>query len=97
MDLIDVVEYLKWVVAALAFLVSLLTLTNAFRLRSGVLAVSTYSAGAGMLFIAAGLFLLNVPVWASLEVMTLTNYVLFFLGFILLGVGSFKIYRMSQV
>lgn len=81
----------------LAFLVSLLTLYNAAKLKTGVLAVSTYSFGAGMLALSLGFLTLAAPAWADKEVMSLVYYLLFTLGFALLGFGSYKIYQMSQV
>lgn len=98
MDLTVINDLARWVAVGLAFVVSLLTLYNAARLKTGMLAVSTYMAGSGMIFLAAGLFLVtSTVVWADLNVMSLTNYVLFIIGFVFLGLGAFKIYQMSRV
>ncbi|MCL5784982.1 MAG: hypothetical protein M1142_06560 [Patescibacteria group bacterium] len=92
------VTYLSRLLAvAMAFLVSLLTLYNAARLRQGILAVSTYAFGAGMLSLSLGFLALAAPAWADSDTISLTYHLLFILGFALLGFGSFKIYRMSRI
>lgn len=85
------------VIAGLAFFVSLLTLSNAARLRTGVLAMSTFAFGTGMLALSAGFFLLTLPNWIAPENTKLAYQVFFVLGFILLGFGSYQIYRMSKI
>lgn len=95
--IIGLPEVTELVALLLSFLVSLLTLYNAARLKTGVLAVSTYAFGAGMLALSLGFLTLAAPAWADKEVMSLGFYFLFTLGFALLGFGSFKIYQMSQI
>jgi len=90
-------EMLNCLITFLAFIVSLLTLYNAYKLRSGILAVSTFAFGAGMLCLAAAFFIIILPVWIFSSVAEIVRNVLFFAGFILLGFGSFKIYKMSQI
>lgn len=95
--IVSLLEILKWLAAILAFLVSLLTLYNAARLRQGVLAVSTMSFGLGMLSLAMGLLLTTSPAWAEPEIISKVYYGLFILGFFLLGFGSLKVYSMSKI
>lgn len=83
--------------ASLAFVVSLLTLSNAARLRSGVLAVSTYLFGGGMLSLSAAFFLMVIPEIITNEGVWLMHIIFFTVGFLLLGLGSFKIYQMSRI
>lgn len=92
----DTTEVINWVIIALAVTVSLLTLYNAARLRTGVLAISTYAFGGGMLCLSAAFFLLSVPALADAVTVGLAYRVLFIAGFVLLGFGSFKIYLMSR-
>lgn len=87
----------QWIALTISSLVSLLTLYNAARLRTGILAMSTYAFGGGMLFLAAGFFLLNFPLGVGLESLVTMYRVFFLTGFILLGWGSYQIYRMSRV
>ena len=95
--MVSLSEVLQWIAVSLAFLVSLLTLYNAARLRQGILAVSTVSFGLGMLSLSMGFLLAISPSLADPETITAVNYALFILGFFLLGLGSFKIYKMSQI
>ena len=90
-------EFLEWLAAILSFLVSLLTLYNAAKLKTGILAVSTYAFGAGMLSLAVGLLFISTPLWADPETIQLMFRLAFILGFALLGFGSYQIYRMSKV
>lgn len=90
-------DTVQWVALTIAPLVSLLTLYNAARLRTGVLAMSTYAFGGGMLFLAAGFFLLNFPLGVSLSNLVTMYQVFFLIGFILLGWGSYQIYKMSRI
>lgn len=104
-DFLKVVTYIpsgmadtsQWMAAMLAFLVSLLTMYNAAKLRRGVLAVSTYAFGTGMLSLALGFLVIAAPAWSDHETINLVYHLLFIVGFALLGFGSFKIYRMSQI
>jgi hypothetical protein len=77
--------------------VSLLTLYNAARLRTGILAVSAYASGAGMLSLSAGLFLLTMSFNGGISDIPTIYYSLFIIGFIFLGAGAFKIYQMSRI
>lgn len=90
----DVTQGLLLIVAAL---VSLLTMYNAARLQSGVLAMSTYAFGGGMLFLTAAFFLLTVPFGVSWESVNAAYKILGLVGFILLGWGSYQIYKMSGI
>lgn len=85
------------VIAGLAFFVSLFTLSNAARLKTGILAISTFAFGAGMMALAAGFFLLTLPAWISPENAKIAYKVFFVIGFIFLGLGSYKVYRMSKI
>lgn len=86
-----------WVAVALASIVSLLTLSNAAKLKTGVLAISTYAFGGGMLSLAASFAVLQLPLGADLQLLLFMSRLLFVVGFLLLGFGSFKIYQMSQI
>lgn len=88
---------LKWFIALLALLVSLLTLYNAVKLKSGILAVATYAFGGGMLCLSAALLLLAFPLLSASEFGEIVQDMLFVGGFLLLGFGSYKIYQMSHV
>lgn len=89
-------EVAQWVAAALAFIVSLLTLYNSARLRQGIIAASAASSGIGMLFLAFGFLLLATQGEVESEWMSI-YHISFIAGFILLGFGSFKIYQMSKI
>ena len=91
------IDFIQWIGITVAALVSLLTLYNAARLRTGVLAVSTYAFGGGMLFLAAGFFLLNFPLGVDLSSLVTMYRTFFLIGFILLGWGSYQIYQMSRI
>lgn len=88
---------IKWFIALLALLVSLLTLYNAVKLKSGVLAVATYAFGGGMLCLSAAALLLAFPLFSLPQLGSIVQDVLFIIGFLLLGFGSYKIYSMSKV
>lgn len=90
-------DLIQWLGLTIAAIVSLLTLYNAARLRSGVLAMSTYAYGGGMLCIAAGFFLLVTPFGTNFDSVIAMHKALFLAGFILLGWGSYQIYKMSRV
>lgn len=97
MNEIDWVIIFKGIIVALAFLGSFLTLYNAVKLKSGVLAVSSYAFGGGMLCLSAA-FLLNLMPFGLTDSFSETlSLVLLLLGFGLLCFGSFKIFKMSQV
>lgn len=91
------IDLIQWAALTIAALVSLLTLYNAARLRTGVLAMSTYAFGGGMLFLAAGFFLLNFPLGVDLGSLVAMYRIFFLIGFILLGWGSYQIYKISRV
>src|SRR5690348_11960765 len=93
-QLSNIHDLFSWSAAILAFLVSLLTLYNAARLRIGILALATVFSGAGMLSISGAFFIL-----ASNNQLndSLTSNILFVVGFLLLGYSSFRIYTMSKV
>lgn len=91
------IDFVQWIALTIAALVSLLTLYNAARLKTGVLAMSTYAFGGGMLFLSAGFFLLNFPLGVGLESLVTMYRTFFLIGFILLGWGSYQIYQMSQI
>ncbi len=91
------IDLMQWVALTIASLVSLLTLYNAARLKTGVLAMSTYAFGGGMLFLAAGFFLLNFPLGVDLSILVTMYRTFFLIGFILLGWGSWQIYQMSRI
>ncbi|RJO60715.1 hypothetical protein C4544_04560 [candidate division WS5 bacterium] len=95
--IITLIDFIQWFAVVLASLVSLLTLYNAAKLRSGVLAMATYAFGAGMLCLAAAFFLLAIPDLNSSLTVDWLYRILFVIGFSMLGLGSFKIYKMSQV
>lgn len=90
-------EWLAWLCAVLSFLVSLLTLYNAAKLKTGILAVSTYAFGAGMLALSVGFLFLATPDWATPQTVNLLYRLSFILGFALLGFGSYKIYKMAKI
>lgn len=90
-------ELLSWIGITLALVVSLLTLFNAAKLKTGVLAMSTYAFGGGMLFLSASYLLVSLPIGAQPETADFVSKILFLVGFILLGFGSWKIYQMSQI
>ncbi len=96
-QIIAITDIPKWIAMILAFSVSLLTLYNAFKLRSGVLAVSTYAFGAGMVAVTLGLFIMVVSPFTDVVVQQIIYYLLFVVGFALLGAGSLKIYQMSRI
>lgn len=91
------VGLIKWFIALLALLVSLLTLYNAVKLKSGVLAEATYAFGGGMLCLSAATLLLAFPLFPLSQMGDFVQNILFGAGFILLGIGSFKIYSMSKI
>ncbi len=88
---------LKGVVITLAFLASFLTLYNAVNLKSGVLAMSCYALGGGMLCLSAAFLLSIMPVGLSDSLNESISLVLLILGFGLLCFGSYKIFKMSQI
>lgn len=88
---------IKWFIALLALLVGLLTLYNAVRLKSGILAVATYAFGGGIFCLSAALLLLAFPLFPASEFGEMVQSGLFMTGFILLGIGSYKIYSMSKL
>ncbi len=91
-------EYSQWAAAVLALLVSVLTLYNAAKLRSGIIAVATYASGTGMVLVAAGFFLqLNGGLISDRELAELVYNLALIAGFCLMGVGSFKIFQMSRI
>lgn len=94
---VTLAESTKWLITFLAFVVSLLTLYNAARLRTGILAVATYASGAGMLCVSTAFLLLVLPGWVASETATILHQILLLVGFLLLGFGSYKIYKMSRV
>lgn len=91
------VMYAQWLAVALALGVSLLTMYNAIKLKSGILAISTYAFGGGMLCLVTAFALPKLPLGASPALVDVVYNILFFAAFLLLGFGSYKIYRMSQV
>lgn len=88
-------DFFSWAAAVLAFLVSLLTLYNAARLQKGILAVATVFSGAGMLSISGAFFILALSSQSGTA--SLPYNILFVVGFLLLGYGSYRIYTMSKV
>lgn len=90
-------EIFQWTIAALALIVSILTISNGVKIKSGVLATSTYAFGFGMLSIALAFFLLVLPGWLSTEATSLASSLFFIGGFLLLGFGSYQIYKMSRM
>lgn len=93
----EVTTILRGIIVALAFLASFLTLFNAIKLKSGVLAMSCYALGGGMLFLATAFLLSIMPVGFTDSLNEIFSLILLLLGFGLLGVGSFKIFKMSQI
>ena len=92
------VEYSQWTAAVLASLVSILTLYNAARLKSGILAVSTYATGTGMVLVAGGFFLqLDPGLINDPELAEIVYNLALIAGFCLMGGGSFKILQMSRI
>ncbi len=91
------IDLTQWIALTLAAVVSLLTLYNAARLKTGIIAMSTYAFGGGMLFLSAGFFLLNFPVGVPLDTLVTMYRAFFLIGFILLGLGSYQIYKMSRI
>lgn len=83
------------IIALIAFLVSILTMYNAAKLKTGIIAASTVSFGIGMLCLSAGFFLLALPPWIGSD--PILYRVLFAVGFIFLGWGSYKIFKMAQI
>ena len=94
--IITIPDPAQWMAAVLAFVVSLLTLYNAARLRQGIIAVSATASGVGMLLLAFGFLLLATQGGTESDWMTMYN-ISFILGFLFLGFGSFKIYQMSKI
>lgn len=97
LQVITLNDVTSWLAAILAFLVSLLTLYNAARLQKGILAVATAASGAGMLSISGAFFILAASSTSQLGISSLPYNILFVVGFLLLGYGSYKIYIMSKV
>lgn len=93
----EISTILRWVIIGLAFLASFLTLYNAVKLKSGVLAMSSYAFGGGMLCLSAAFLLSIMPFGFTDSLQEAISLILLFLGFGLLGFGSFKIFKMSQV
>ena len=91
------IDLIQWIGLTIAAVVSLLTLYNAARLRSGIIAMSTYAFGGGMLCITAASFLLVMPYGINFDSVMIMYRFLFLAGFILLGWGSWQIYKMSQI
>lgn len=88
---------LRGLIVALAFIASFLTLYNAVKLKSGVLAMSCYAFGGGMLCLSA-VFLLSIMPFGLTDSLNETiSLILLILGFGLLCFGSYKIFKMSQV
>lgn len=87
----------RGIIMALAFLASFLTLYNAIKLKSGVLAVSSYAFGGGMLCLSAVFLLSIMPFGLTNSLYEVISLILLLLGFGLLGFGSFKIFKMSQI
>ncbi|MFH0937308.1 MAG: hypothetical protein V1808_03360 [Candidatus Daviesbacteria bacterium] len=92
----DFIELVRWAIAGLAAIVALLTLYNAAKIGSGILAVSTYAFGAGMLCLSTAFLILALPDGGTTELGQIVYHLLFVVGFILLGFGSYKIYKMSK-
>lgn len=90
-------EIIAWAGITLALIVSLLTLFNAAKLKTGVLAMSTYAFGGGMLLLSAAFLLIFLPLTVNPETAGFVSSTFFTIGFLLLGFGSFKIYQMSQI
>lgn len=95
-SIISLPDVSGWIAAILAFLVSSLTLYNATRLKKGLLAVATYAFGAGMLSLSLGFLVVKASTGADQELVSLIYYLLFTLGFALLGFGSYQIYLTSK-
>lgn len=96
-EVVTKIEVFRWIVALLSFLVSLLTLYNASKLKTGILAVSTYAFGGGMLCLSAAFLTLALPAWSASEFSESIRILLLIIGFCLLGFGSYKVYSMSKV
>ncbi len=90
-------EIIAWIATVLALIVSLLTMFNAAKLKTGILAISTYAFGGGMLFLAGSFLLTALPLTVEPDLAELVSRILFLVGFVLLGFGSYKIYTMSQI
>lgn len=90
-------EITLWSATALASVVGLLTLYNAAKLKTGILAVATYAFGAGMFCLAGGLLLRTILNSQNAGSADLVFNSLFFVGFALLGYGSYRIYQMSKI
>jgi len=89
--------FFRGIIVALAFIASFLTLYNAVKLKSGVLAMSSYAFGAGMLFLSTA-FLLGIKSFGLTDNLNeAISLGLLLLGFGLLCFGSYKIFKMSQV
>lgn len=97
LKVITAAELSSWVALILAFLVSLLTLYNAAKLRSGILAISTYAFGVGMLCLSVALALLVLPYSLNPDPEGLFYKLFFIIGFLFLAFGSFKVYSMSHL
>lgn len=93
----DIFEIFVYITVTIAFIASLLTLYNAAKLRTGILAISTYAFGAGMLCLSTGFALTTLPITSDPVTLLTVSRVLFFAGFVLLGLGSYKIYQMSKI
>lgn len=87
-----------WTATVLASIVGLLTLHNAAKLKTGILAIATYSFGAGM-FCLAGTLLIKIFLKDQItnpQIDVLMN-ALFIVGFAFMGYGSYRIYQMSKI
>lgn len=96
-EVVTVVDVSKWLITALSFLVSLLTLYNASRLKTGILAVATYAFGGGMLCLSAAFLTTALAAWSVSEFTEIIRVILLIVGFCLLGFGSYKVYSMSKI
>ncbi|MDO8638739.1 MAG: hypothetical protein Q7R43_04125 [Candidatus Daviesbacteria bacterium] len=93
----EISPIVRAIIVALAFIASFLTLYNAVKLKSGVLAMSSYAFGGGMLFLSTAFLLSIMPFGLTDSLHEAISFILLLLGFGLLCFGSFKIFKMSQV
>ncbi len=94
---LSLIDITFWSATLLSSIVGLLTLYNAAKLKTGILAVATYSFGAGMFCLAGSLLLKTLLNNQSQDSVNLITNCLFLVGFAFLGYGSYRIYQMSKI
>ncbi len=96
-------DTLHLLATVLALMVALLTFYNASRFNTGILAQSTYLASLGMVLIGLSFFVLILPPSLSeafqvngADAWIVAN-ICFMIGFLILGLSSYLIFKMSRI